>query len=157
MKKIQLCVCTCTAQPPDPGSAGVRGDHLPPPAIFPSEEQAVASRRPHHLPRRDTPTPGRWHRLLHQILHQLLLLQVRTRGEFAFLIHVPLKPPSHSRSQIFTKRFANNFFFFFSLSGGNLEHVLRTRKVYANVRRPVATLNEHPLPLKTLTIVLNAA
>lgn len=70
----------CAEQPPDARSVSIRGNHLPPSAVLQTEKQTFTSCSQDHLPRHHTASSGHGHRQLRQILHQLLLLQVRTWG-----------------------------------------------------------------------------
>lgn len=79
---VSVC-CVCPVEPPDgAGTASVWGNGPSAPVLLPSPQWPEASALQHHLPGHHEAAPGSRHPALHQVLHQLLLLQIRPWGTF---------------------------------------------------------------------------
>lgn len=79
---VSVC-CVCPVEPLDGvGTASVRGNGPSAPVLLPSPQWPEASALQHHLPGHHEAAPGSRYPALHQVLHQLLLLQIWPWGTF---------------------------------------------------------------------------
>lgn len=77
---VQSCVL-CVAEPFDgPWAAGVWGHSTSTSALLPPPQRSEASTFQHHLPRHNKATLGPGNTALHQVLHQLPILQIWPGG-----------------------------------------------------------------------------